>query len=35
MDRDNSEMEEAEKESIDMGYDPEQDMAPTPEGGTG
>lgn len=35
MDRDNSEMEEAEKESIDMGYDPEEELAPTPEGAMG
>ena len=35
MDRPNDEMEEAEKESIDMGYDPEEELAPTPEGATG
>ena len=35
MDRPNDEMEEAEKESIDMGYDPEGELAPTPEGAMG
>ena len=32
MDRPNDEVEEAEKESIDEGYDPEEAMAQTPEG---
>jgi hypothetical protein len=32
MDRPNDEIEEAEKESIDEGYDPEEAMAQTPEG---
>jgi D-alanyl-D-alanine carboxypeptidase/Putative peptidoglycan binding domain len=35
LDRRNDELEEAEKESIDMGYDPEQELAPTREGATG
>jgi hypothetical protein len=34
MDRPNDELEEAEKESIDDGYDPEAAKTPTPEGAT-